>query len=69
MGTHATNYQSESIISIVLNFAFFSDFPKNKNKYFWPEVKKILLRVGRRYQGMNYENMPEIAEYLPPQMN
>ena len=69
MGTHAINYQSESIISIVLNFTFFSDFPPLKFLFFWPEVKKFLLRVGRGYQGMNYENMPKIAEYLPPQMN
>ena len=69
MGTHATNYQSESIISTVLNFAFFSDFPKYIYIYFWPEVKKFLLRVERGYQEMNCENMPEIAKYLPPQMN
>ena len=51
MGTHAKNYQSESIISIVLNFAFFSDFPINKNKYFWPEVKNFFFEGGEEVSG------------------
>ena len=69
MGTHATNYQSGSIISIDLNYFFFSNFRFFLFSLFLAAGQKKIMGVGRGCQGMNYKNMPEISEYLPPQMN
>ena len=51
MGTHATNYQSESIISTVLNFAFFFRFPKIYIYIFLAGGQKISFEGGEGVSG------------------
>ena len=51
MGTHAINYQSESIISIVLNFAFFFRFPPPKKYIFLAGGQKNSFEGGEGVSG------------------
>ena len=65
MGTHATNYQSGSIISIDLIFFFFSNFRFFLFFYFWPQVKKNLWGWGGDVREWTIKICPKYLNIYP----